>query len=84
MFQAKGSAGLVDKFLEVFVGEPRLQHLDGRQGIVVEMFAQVDIAKATFPKKANQAILTKALPNAIGHLQTPGYDALHVGVPIVE
>jgi hypothetical protein len=64
----KGGAGLIDKFLQVLGGQPGLQHLDGSEGIFVDMLAQVDFTEAATPQETGQAILTKLLPHTISHL----------------
>src|SRR5438132_1383871 len=72
MLQAKGRASLVDKLLQVLGSQPRLEHLDGRQGIVVvDMLAQVDLAKAALSQKTAQPVLAKLLPNSFGHRSLP-------------
>src|SRR5260370_27472321 len=76
MFQTK-SACLIDKFLQVLlIAEARLQHFDRRQGLVMYMLAQIDIAKASSTQAAGEVVVTKALAYMVCHLQTPFYDTL--------
>jgi hypothetical protein len=70
MLQAKEDAYLVNKVFQVFaIDKARLQYFDSRWSLVVEMFAQIHIAKCASTQAANQAILGESLTSTINHSQ---------------
>lgn len=47
MRETSHQARLAAKFFTLLICEPSVQHFDGRLGVEVQMFTQVDIGKAT-------------------------------------
>src|SRR5713101_6657960 len=67
MFQARNSARLIAKLVSALAAQMRIEHLDGGQGIEMNMLSQVDISETAAPKQTKQAIITRLLSCAIGH-----------------
>ncbi len=66
----------VDELLQVFLaGEPCLQDFDGDRSVFADVLSKIDIAKASSPKPAEQAIV----PNLLSH---PIYMSCHQNVPL--
>src|SRR6266699_4138388 len=69
-------ARLVDELLQVFMAsEPAMQDFDSNLSIFMEVFCEIDIAKASTPQPAEQALLTDSLTHPIYiscHRKVPG------------
>ena len=79
MLQVGDSSCLFEKISHVIVGQPHIEHFDGRLSIEVYMFAKVNISEAATSQQVNKAIVSKLLaktrpgenPFPVFHLDAP-------------
>lgn len=75
MSQAADCLCFVDKALEVVAGDLRVQDFDGCLRLQIDVFSEVDLGEATFPKEADEAVVSELLREGVTHLLSPRYPA---------
>ena len=61
MSQATDGLRFVDKALEVVAGDFRVQDFDGCLRFQIDVFTEVDIGEASFPKEVDEAVVPELL-----------------------
>src|SRR5260370_1475084 len=82
MLQVGDSACLFEKIAHVIVSQPHIEHFDGSLGIEMNVFAEINISKASSTEQVDQAVVSKLLANT-----SPGevpFPVLHLTPPLSD